>query len=43
MRTLFLGLFGCALVIVCASHLHSPKKPSPCHYPQPAPVEARRS
>jgi hypothetical protein len=42
MRALFLGLFVCALVIGCASHSPSPKKPSPCHYPQPALAQSQR-
>ena len=42
MRVFFLALFGFALVVGCASPSRPPKKPSPCHYPQPVPVEARR-
>jgi uncharacterized protein YceK len=41
MRIFFLGFFICALVFGCASHSHSPKKPSPCHYPQAALSQAR--
>jgi hypothetical protein len=42
MRIFFLALFGFALVVGCASPSHPQRKPSPCHYPQTAPVEARR-
>jgi hypothetical protein len=42
MRVFSLALFGLALVVGRASPSHPPKKPSPCHYPQTAPVEARR-
>jgi hypothetical protein len=42
MRVLFLGFFGLALVVGCASPSRPLKKPSPCHYPQPAPAQARR-
>lgn len=36
MRNLMSLLFGCMLVVGCASP-SPPKKPSPCHYPQTAP------
>jgi hypothetical protein len=42
MRVFMLALFGCVLMAGCASSPHPPKKPSPCHYPQSAPLEARR-
>ena len=42
MRVFSFALFGLALVVGCASPSRPLKKPSPCHYPQTAPVEARR-
>jgi hypothetical protein len=41
MRALLLMLLGCILLVGCSAH--PPKKPSPCHYPQNVPLEARRS
>jgi hypothetical protein len=42
MRVLFCGFFVCALMVGCTSPSRPQKKPSPCHYPQPAPAQARR-
>lgn len=36
MRVLLSALFGCALMMGCATP--TPKKPSPYHYPEPSPL-----